>query len=441
MSSLYIKNRLYIGLGIIVILYALIFAYKLPFWFGPVAIVFLGVLVIVDILNLYVSSKKLSAERFINDKLSLSDDQYISYKINNDGHVDLDTTIIDELPEQLQQRDFLFKHILLKDKEYIQKYKIRPTIRGLYNFGKLHIYINTLSLRLIEKRCSFELVKNIEVHPSFIQMKKFDLQIFNKVATMRGLKKIRRIGKTDEFEHIRNYNQGDNTKSINWKATSRRSELMINQFQDTRSQSVYCIVDKGRSMKMPFEELSLLDYAINSSLVLSNIILKKFDKAGLITFNESLGAIIRAENRTNQLSLISNALYNESTGFKESNFQSLYYHVRQKIRRRSVLLLFSNFEHSYDMKRALPYLKQLNKLHLLVVIFFTNTELLSASNKEIKKLSDIYSTTFAQKALVEKDLIAEEMFGHGIQVILSTPNELSINVINKYLEIKAKRML
>lgn len=441
MGAIYATSRLFIAIALVVLIYVLIFTFKWPIIAGHGFLFFLTVTCILDYIVLRKASHHIEAIRIVGDQLSLSDHQLIEYIIENGSNSNLEMTLIDELPMQLQHRDFLYKTIIPAGKKYSKKHKIRPTLRGAYVFGKLHVYINKEKYKLLEVRCSFDLEKEVKVYPSFMQMKEYDLQIFNKVAVMHGLKKVRRIGRTDEFEHIKNFTQGDPIKTINWKATSRRGELMINQYQDTRSQSVYCIIDKGRSMKMPFKKLSLLDYAVNSTFVLSNIILKKYDKAGLISFNDQIGTIVKSDNLTGQLSKISQTLYNEQTGFKESNYQALFYHIRKKITRRSVLILFSNFEHKYDMRRALPYLRQLNKIHLVVVIFFTNTELIEESSKKIETLTDIYATTFAKKTLIEKELIGEELRKYGIQTILSTPDELSINVINKYLEIKAKRMV
>jgi len=427
-GALYARSRLFICIGIQVLLYIFLFAYEGSIWVGHAVLGIIVTATALDVIILNVISRKISGSRKVNDKLSLSDSQYVKYAISNDSNISVRANIIDELPAQLQQRSFLFETRINKQTTYHKDYNIRPVIRGLYKFGKLHVYYNSTAIGLLDRRISFDIDQEVPVYPSFIQMKQYELQVFNKVATMSGIRRVRRIGKTDEFEHIKNYTQGDQIKSINWKATSRKGELMINQYQDTRSQSIYCIIDKGRSMKMPFEKLALLDYSINSALVLSNIILKKYDRAGIITFNESIDTIIKSDNKQGQISVISQALYNQQTGYKESNYQSLFFHI-------------SNFENAYDMRRALPYLRQLNKLHLLVVIFFTNTELVAESQKQVEKLSDIYSTTFARKALIEKDLIAEEMLAHGIQSMLTTPNELSLNVINKYLEIKAKRMI
>ncbi len=440
MMSFFLKPRAFIGIAIIVLVYIALYIFDGSIIYGHVALVVYSISLFYEIIQLSRASNKLNGHRTVADQLSLSDEQSIQYQITNGSSQFLLFTIIDELPFQLQHRSFIFSPALNPGETFTREYVIRPVTRGLYEFGKLHLYFSTSILNLIEKRISIDLEKSVAVYPSFIQMKKYEVQVFNKVATLSGIKRVRKIGKTDEFEHIKNYTQGDNIKSINWKASSRRNNIMINQFQDTRSQSVYCIIDKSRSMKMPFDQLSLLDYAINSTLVLSNVILKKYDRSGLITFNDELSTFLKADNRARQLSLISKELYNLSTGYKESNFQSLYYHIRKKISRRSVLVLFSNFEHVYDMRRALPYLRQINKQHLLVIIFFTNTALQSESNRLVENTADIYSNTFAKKALLEKEKIAEELTLQGIQVILSTPAELSVNVINKYLEIKAKRM-
>ena len=441
MTNFFAKSPFYISIAVVVVIYILTFAFGLSIWIGHIALILLIIVVLLDGWQINAHGKSIEAYREVRDQLSLSDNQFVNYTIENNGYGNLEIEIIDELPIQLQKRSFIFNKTLSAQETITEKYKIRPLIRGLYSFGKLHLYISSTQLGFVQKRISYEIEKDVEVYPSFIQMKRYDLQIFNRVATLSGIKRVRRIGKTDEFEHVKNYTQGDNIRSINWKATSRRNELMINQYQDTRSQSVFCVIDKGRSMKMPFDELTLLDYAINSTLVLSNIILKKYDYAGLLTFNEKIHTYLKADNRSGQLTKITESLYREETGYKESNYQGLYFYLRKMVTRRSVLIMFSNFENAYDMRRALPYLRQLNRLHLLVIVFFTNTELLSASKREAERLSDIYSVTFAKKVLMEKDLIADELASYGIQSILSTPQDLSINVINKYLEIKAKRMV
>jgi uncharacterized protein (DUF58 family) len=269
-------------------------------------------------------------------------------------------------------------------------------------------------------------------------MKQFELQAFTRISTMEGIKRMRRIGNGFEFEQIRTYVQGDDYRSINWKATSRRNDLMVNQYEDERSQQVYVVIDKSRSMKMPFRGMSLLDHAINAGLALSNIILKKHDRAGLLTFSDKIGSAIKADNGPGQLHRILEALYREEERPDEANFELLYTSVRQFVGRRSLLLLFTNFESHYAMMRALPELRRINRQQVLVVVFFENTEISDYLRKSPQTVEDIYVETTARHFVNEKQRIVHELRQYGIQSILTRPENLTLDTINKYLELKAK---
>ena len=194
-------------------------------------------------------------------------------------------------------------------------------------------------------------------------------------------------------------------------------------------------------MQLAFEGMSMLDYAINSSLVFSNIALRKGDRAGLMTFSDKIGTIIPADKSGGQLRRIIEALYNQRTHFKESNFELLYQTIRSQIKTRSLLLLFTNFESEFAMRRALPMLQRLNKRHVLVVIFFQNNELELLSQQPVTGMKDLIQSTVAEKVGNVKWGITRELKQMGIQSILTKPEDLSINTINKYLELKAKGVI
>jgi len=281
----------------------------------------------------------------------------------------------------------------------------------------------------------------IPVYPSILQMKKYSFMAFDRMTTQKGIKKIRRIGHSYEFEQIKNYVRGDDYRSINWKATSRRSELMVNQFEDERAQQIYCLIDKSRAMKMPFEGLSLMDYAINTSLVMSNIALQKHDKAGLITFSDKIGTTLKAERKGKQLNKILHALYNEKERDLEANYELLYQVARKLINGRSLIMLFTNFESSFALDRVLPILRRINNLHLLVVVFFENTEIEDFVNEEVDSVEAIYTQTVAQNFIAEKTAMVQTLRQFGIQAILTRPQDLSVNTINKYLELKSRGLI
>jgi uncharacterized protein (DUF58 family) len=281
----------------------------------------------------------------------------------------------------------------------------------------------------------------VPTYPSYIQLRKYDLIAFSNNLFQYGLKKIRRLGQTMEFEQIKEYVPGDDIRNINWKATAKKNNLMVNQFQDEKSQSVYMAIDKGRVMQMPFNGLSLLDYAINSTLVLANVILKKQDRTGLFAFSKKVENRVFAEKRTSQMQKILETLYNIKTDFFESDYSRLYADIKKNINQRSLIILYTNFETMDGLNRQLPYLKAIAKSHLLVVVFFSNTELLSIINQKSETVQDIYDKVIAEKFLFEKRLIAQELKKYGIQSVLTAPENLTLDTINKYLEIKARGIL
>ena len=216
---------------------------------------------------------------------------------------------------------------------------------------------------------------------------------------------------------------------------------MVNQYQDEKSQPIYSIIDTGRVMKMPFDGLSLLDYAINSALAFSNVALKRNDKTGLLTFSKKIETFVPAVQKITHLNTIMESLYNISTDYSDSDFGLLYAHVKRKVNQRSLLLLYTNFEHISGLKRQLPFILAMAKKHVLVVIFFENTELESLIATDAEDLQSIYHKTIAEKFSLEKRLMQKELQKCGIQTILTKPEELTVNTINKYLEIKARGII
>ncbi len=253
---------------------------------------------------------------------------------------------------------------------------------------------------------------------------------------------MRKIGQSVEFEQIREYVTGDDIRTINWKATARKGgQLMVNNYTDERSQQVYCIIDKGRVMKMPFKGLSLLDYAINATLILSRVALLRQDRAGLVTFGDNIGQVLPAERRAGQMNNILETLYDQQTHFGESDFEKLYAIVRTRVSQRSLIVLFTNFESLTGLQRQLPYIRSIARNHLVLVVFFENTELKQLTSSEVEDVETLYIRTIAEKFAHEKQLMVKELHQHGIFTILTAPENLTINTVNKYLELKARQAI
>ncbi len=439
-KNLWFTQRFFALAVFVIVLFVISFVIEIVFLLAQLALVALAVISIVDIFILYNSKEAFSCERQSQKLLSNGDENTIKIGVKNLSSFDFDVELYDELPEQVQKRDLHFSFPLKSTASKTIKYSITPKERGEYFFGNINLFF-TGKIGLLKRRQIIELEELKGVYPSVIQMKKFELKALEKTSHFYGVKKLRRIGQSFEFEQIRSYVKGDDIRKINWKATSKTNTLMVNQYTEERSQMVYCMIDKSRNMKLPFYGLSLFDYAINSSLVLANISLQKQDKAGLITFSDKMDSIIPAGNKSGQLRRILESLYNQTETYSESNYELMYTYTKKIIPNRSLIFLFTNFESTYNLERNINILRKLNKLHLLVIIFFENTELSHYLQGDAQNIQDIYQHTIAEKFQLEKLQMMQKLKQYGIQTIYTKPEDLTVNSINKYLEIKARGLI
>lgn len=439
LRSLYIGNLFYYVLLGIAAVYVLSFYVE---WLRPVATVMLALWVatlIWDLIFLFFPSNKIKIVRQYPEKLSNGDANPFSLLLTSTYPLPVAAKVLEEMPEQLQVRDNEHRLQLAPHQEQQVDYELHPKQRGIYAFGVCNVLVSHLGF--FARKFVLREAYNVPCYPSFIQMRKYQLLATTDRLIELGIKRIRRIGSTMEFDHIREYVRGDEYRHMNWKASAKHNKLMVNQYQEEKSQPIYSLIDTGRAMRMPFNGMTLLDYAINSTLVLSNAAILKQDRAGMLTFSAEIGNHIPAEKNNHQMRKISDMLYSVQTEFKETEFGNLYAFSRKHINKRSLLFIYTNFETLDAMNRQLPYLRMLNKSHVVVVVVFKNTELIGLAKEPAHTTLATYNKIIAEKFVYEKNLIIQELNRQGLQTIYTAPEDLSINSINKYLEIKARGLI
>ena len=407
------------------------------FRIAGLVLLLLGIAIAVDTLLIYSKRNGVGAKREVSDRFSIGDDNKVLLQLKNHYSFLVRISVIDELPIQFQERKWIRKTIIKSNAKEELVYLLKPTTRGEYIFNDINVYAHA-PLQLVKRRYIFPSQQVVKVYPSYIQMRRYQLLAVSNRLQEAGVKKIRRIGHSMEFEQIKEYVRGDDYRTINWKATARKDGLMVNNYTDERSQQIYCLINKGRVMKMPFQGMTLLDHAINASLVLSNVALVKQDKAGIITFEKNLDTFLAADKKPAQMNMILETLYRQKTDFLESDFEKLFSVIRNRVTNRSLLILFTNFESLESLQREMPALKKIAKYHLLLIVFFENTELKSLLEGKASSLEDIYIKTIAEKFAYEKRQMVKELHKNGIPSILTTPENLTVNTVNKYLELKTR---
>lgn len=440
LRSYFLTRRFFgIGWGVVACSVA---GYFLPVLL-PLAIssmVLLVVGTVLDSLRLFGRKNAIGASRSTLSKWSNGDENPVTVTVRNGYGFPIDVRVLDELPEQLQVRDLDLRRRLPAGTKADLVYQVRPPSRGVHAYGAINVLVRT-GLGLVERRYRQEQGREIAVYPSYIHLRKYELMATADPYSRAGARKVRRSAQRSEFERIREYVAGDERRRVNWKATARRSKLMMNAYQDERSQQIVSLIDTGRTMKMPFGGLSLLDRAINAALVLSAIAIKKDDKAGVITYSDKVHSVLPPARDKGSMHRVLELLHAQRTDFAETDMEALFIRVKRAVPQRSLLLVYTNYESLSAMRRQLPFLQLLARAHLVAVIIFRNTELDHLLDRPDKDTLDVYIKAITTKFIQEKELMAKELERHGVLTILTAPEHLSTNVLNKYLEIKARGML
>ncbi|HRE39012.1 MAG TPA: DUF58 domain-containing protein [Chitinophagaceae bacterium] len=436
-KSFHLNNIVYYIGGIAAVVFVLSYFQPALYRIGGLLLLLLLVAILIDMLLVYSKKNGIMAERIAGDRFSIGDENKVVLTLHNNYGFPVRTSLIDELPFQFQERKWMRKAKLERDKPHQLEYHLRPTTRGEYAFGNINLFVHA-PLQLVKRHYIIPAEHVVKVYPSYIQMRRYQLLAVSNRLQEAGVKRIRKIGHSMEFEQIKEYVRGDDYRTINWKATARKDGLMVNNYTDERSQQIYCLINKGRVMKMPFHGMTLLDYAINAALVLSNVALVKQDKAGLITFEKNIDSFLLADKKPTQMNQVLENLYRQKTDFLEPDFEKLFSIIRNRVTNRSLMVLFTNFESLESLQREMTALKKIARYHLLLVVFFENTELKSLLDSKTKTLEEIYIKTIAEKFAYEKRQMVKELHKNGIPSILTTPENLTVNTINKYLELKTR---
>ena len=436
---MYLTRRFYLLFTCLTLLTGLGYAYPLLFAVARILLAIFVVVIVVDAALLY-HQRGLKAERKCAGRFSNGDENRVRIRLESNYPFKVWLTIIDEAPEIFQQRDINYRSYLKAKGSRTISYVLVPVQRGVYSFGKIRCFART-AIGLVERRYTLGEAKDVKVYPSYMMLNRYELLAMSNNLTEMGIKRIRRVGNNTEFEQIKEYVKGDDYRMINWKASARRHQLMVNVYRDERSQQIFSVIDKGRVMQQSFRGMTLLDYSINAALVLSYVAMHREDKAGLITFADNMDTFIAPSRHSGQMERLLEALYSQETKFSETDFSSLCANVHKQVSKRSLLIVYTNFSGMTALNRQLSYLRLLNQWHRVLVVFFEDTELSDYIHSPKTSTEDYYQHVIAEKFAYEKRLIVSTLRQNGILSLLTTPENLSVDVINKYLEMKQQQII
>jgi uncharacterized protein (DUF58 family) len=321
---------------------------------------------------------------------------------------------------------------------------------GRENLVRLHVYVSggrPFSVQVNED-CSTELVTH--GLPTTVQVPATGhaLVTYHVKPSKRGLYELNDHhlrGGENEFEALRDYQRDDDYRAIDWKATARRQKLITREYQQERNQSVLCMLDCGRLMTAETQGLSQLDHALNAMLMLSHVATRAGDQVGLLAFDTKVRAFLPPQGGRRAAQRVVAASYDIHAQVVETDFEAAYGYLSQRLRKRSLVVLFTEVIDEVSARSVVRTVRGLGPRHLALCVLFRDETLDTMVEPHGKsptiKAADLYQRAAAAEAILWRDRLVRDLQEAGALVLHVSPRKLTPTLINRYLRIKAQRLL
>lgn len=319
-------------------------------------------------------------------------------------------------------------------------YTVRPPRRGDYRFGDLYLRWDS-PLRLLTRQARFPSATSVKVYPNLSGVQAYDLVVRKNRIWELGLRATRVLGAGNEFERLRDYQPDDEYRRINWKATARRGKPISAEFQTERSQNLVALLDVGRMMRSPVGDIDKLDYAINAVLLLAYVATGKGDRVGMLAFADRPLVWLAPRAGRGQFYRMLEALYAVQAQRVEPDYAAAlsYFSVQQQ--KRSLAVLFTDLTGSVGMDALVAQMTRLRRTHLPLLVTVADPAVQELVEQPVRDSRSLYERTSAEQALDERALTVERLRANGVSTLDVPADELSVAVINRYLDLKARTQL
>ena len=388
----------------------------------------------------YLSSPlfdKIELSRGMDSKFSLGAENAVTIRITNHSCYMLRLHLKDDFPSEFRFNQVIHRFQVPPRSTHLMTYHLRPLRRGLYRFGDIHLRCWGI-LRLIIRQRRFAAQAAVKVYPNLLEVQKYELLVRRGMLHEIGLKNSRRFGQGTELERLREYHPDDDYRRIDWKATSRLRKPIVREFETERSQEVIIMLDTARLMGSPIGDLIKLDYAINTTLMTSYVSTLKGDKVGLIAFSDTVHQYATPRAGKRQFLTMLEMLYDIHAQLVEPSFKGAFEYLASKHRKRALIILFTDILDKESAQVLSNYMAQLAKHHLVMCVTLTDSNILALAQQSPKDSKVVYQKAIAEKLLCEKREALEILLKRGVITIDIPAHQLTMAVINKYLEVKAK---
>ena len=394
----------------------------------------------IDLLTV-VSAKHFTAKRSMIPIASLGKSHDCELTIENRSHRTCRVRIKDDLPQNFEQSPAHFEYHFQPRARTSFNYDFMCTERGKFDMECVHLTVNSL-LGMWQSYVNVPLQSSFSVYPDMKQISEYELLARTNRLALLGVRRSRRIGQDNEFERLRDYTQDDNYRHIDWRTTARRRKLTVRDFQSNQSQRIIFMLDCGRMMTGESASgVSMLDHSLNAMLMLSYIALKQGDSAGLICFSDTIHNYTPPKSGVQHVNRLLHATFDQQPRFVESRYDKAFLYLRSHCMKRSLVVLVTNVIDEINSHQIHQYLGSLVTRHLPLGVFLRDHQMFDPVETYDGRPDQTYEAAAASKIISWRHKVITDMQHQGIMSLDVYPEKLTAQLVNQYLEIKAKHLL
>jgi uncharacterized protein (DUF58 family) len=319
------------------------------------------------------------------------------------------------------------------------RYELTPTRRGPRALGSVTARYTSL-LGTIARQERFHLPARVDVYPDVHAARALDLLRRQGRSDVR-MGSLRVRGGDTEFERLRPYQKGDDVRHIDWRASARRDDPTVRQFQAESNQNVVFALDVGRSMRGESGGITSVDHALNAALLAADVALRGGDKAGFFAFDDAPRAFLPPTGGRAGARKLTRAVHAIEAGMSATDYRAGITFLRTQVRTRSLFVVFTNLLEPRGAKELAASLRGLLPLHLPLCVMMRDTDVESLATAPSRGEGDLYVRAAAAETLGWRDSLIRQLRRHGALVLDAKPEDVTPELVKSYLEIKARRLL
>jgi uncharacterized protein (DUF58 family) len=314
-----------------------------------------------------------------------------------------------------------------------------PRRRGDHTIRAIHLRWRG-PLGLIEKRVAVAVDRRVGVVPNLGAVRAVALRMFSDRSFMAGLKVERFLGDGSEFESLREYVPGMDHRAIDWKASARHRKLLCQEYRAERNHQVVLAVDGGQLMSEPVDGVPKLDHAINAAILLAWFCLRTGDRVGLLGFDERVRQWAEPAGGMHTFRRLQAMSAEIDYCAVETNYTLTLAELSTRLRRRSLVVLFTDFLDTVTAELMIDNVTRLARRHLVLFVAVRDPSLETRALARPRSLTALHEGVVAGDFARERHVVLERLRRAGAHCIDTAPAGFSMALVNRYLDIKRREL-